>query len=286
VNWTFAEAAQVAEHLKRDLELDRILFILGGWIHRGYDNQHPDILPTAPECGGDEAFADFARRVRQQGYLLGLHDNYQDIYRDSPSWDEQWVMKQRDGTLAKGGHWAGGVAYLTCSKQALELARRPQNLPGVRRLSGPAAYFIDTTYAAGLQECFDAEHPLTRLDDLRWKQAISDYARNVFGLFGSECGREWAIPHADFFEGLTGVSGGWFHDARLTDKLGAVVVPLFEMVYRDTIAMYGKYGYDIRQASDYVLHHLSIGRPLHYHNVPHHLYWERPPAELDALPEA
>jgi hypothetical protein len=45
--------------------------------------------------------------------------------------------------------------------------------------------------------------------------------------------------------------------------------------------MYGKYGYDIRQASDYVLHHLSIGRPLHYHNVPHHLYWQRPPAELE-----
>ena len=45
VNWTFDEAAQVAEHLKRDLKLDRVLFIIGGWIHRGYDNQHPDILP-------------------------------------------------------------------------------------------------------------------------------------------------------------------------------------------------------------------------------------------------
>jgi len=26
VNWTFDEAAQVAEHLKRDLKLDRVLF--------------------------------------------------------------------------------------------------------------------------------------------------------------------------------------------------------------------------------------------------------------------
>ena len=58
VNWTFDEAAQVAEHLKNDLKLDRVLFIMGGWIHRGYDNQHPDILPAAPECGGDAAFAD------------------------------------------------------------------------------------------------------------------------------------------------------------------------------------------------------------------------------------
>jgi len=39
--------------------------------------------------------------------------------------------------------------------------------------------------------------------------------------------------------------------------------------------MYGKYGYDPAQATEYVLHHMSIGRPLHYHNVPPGLYWKR-----------
>ncbi len=274
VNWTFPEAAQVAEHLKQDLKLDRVLFTLGGWIHRGYDNQHPDILPTAPECGGDEAFADCARRVMAQGYLFCLHDNYQDIYRDSPSWDERFIMKTSDGKLAKGGHWAGGVAYLTCSKMALELAKRPQNLTAVKKLCDANAFFIDTTYAAGLQECFDPAHPLTRGDDMKWKQALSDYGRQVFGVFGSECGREWAIPHSDFFEGLTGVSGDSYHDANLTPKLGATVVPLFELVYRDTIAMYGKYEYDPHRAAAYVLNHISLGRPLNYHAIPQHLYWK------------
>lgn len=275
VNWTFDEAAQIAEHLKNDLKLDKVLFIMGGWIRRGYDNQHPDILPAAPECGGNEAFADCARRVRRLGYLFCLHDNYQDMYRDAPSWDENFLMKNPDGSLSRGGHWAGGLAYLTCSQKAVELARRPQNLPAVKKLTDADAYFIDTTYAAGLQECFDKNHPLTRWDDLKWKQAISDYGREVFGIFGSECGREWAIPHSDFFEGLTGVSGRYYHDAGLVKKLGAVVVPLFEMVYRDTIAMYGKYGYDPAKAAEYVLHHISIGRPLHYHNIPPHLYWKK-----------
>jgi hypothetical protein len=274
VNWTFDESAQVAEHLKRDLKLDKVLFIMGGWIHRGYDNQHPDILPTAPECGGDAAFSDCARRVRNLGYLFCLHDNYQDIYRDSPSWDEKLIMKTPDGKLARGGHWAGGTAYLTCSQMALDLAKRPQNLPAVKTLSGADAYFIDTTYAAGLQECFDPAHPLTRWDDMKWKQALSDYARGVFGMFGSEDGREWAIPHSDFFEGLTGVSGHSFHDANLMSKLGATVVPLFELVYRDCIAMYGKYGYNPQRAAEYVLQHISIARPLNYHSIPRHLYWK------------
>lgn len=276
LNWTFDEAARVAEHLKYDLELDRVLFGLGGWIHRGYDNQHPDILPTAPECGGDVAFRDAVRRVRQLGYVLAPHDNYQDIYRDSPSWNVDLITKGSDGKLAVGGRWLGGRAYLTCSKQAFGLAQRPQNLEAVRRLTGDCAYFIDTTYAAGLVECYDPMHPLTRVDDLHWKQALSDYARGVFGMFGSECGREWAVPHADFFEGLTGVSGGYYADAGLTSRLGATVVPLFDLVYRDGIAMYGKYDYAPAAAAGYVLHHVMLGRPLNYHEVPPHLYWERP----------
>jgi predicted dehydrogenase len=290
VNWTFDEAAQVSEHLKHDLQLDKVLFFMGGWIHRGYDNQHPDILPTASECGGDAAFVDCAHRVRQLGYLFGLHDNYQDIYRDSPSWNEDLIMKNHDGSLMRGGHWAGGLAFLTCSEKALELAKRPQNLPAVKKLCEANAYFIDTTYAAGLQECFDPKHPLTRIDDMHWKQALSDYARNVFGIFGSECGREWAIPHADFFEGLTGVSGRAYHDAELLNQVGGAVVPLFELVYRDCIAMYGKYGYDISRSADYVLQHITIARPLNYHEVPPHLYWkgfdthsERPSLKPEAL---
>jgi hypothetical protein len=277
VNWTFAETAQVAEHFKNDLQLDRVLFTLGGWIHRGYDNQHPDILPTAPECGGDKAFSDCARRVLKLGYLFCLHDNYQDIYRDSPSWSEKLIMKNDDGKLVRGGRWAGGQAYLVCSQKGLELARRKQNLPAVRRLSSANAYFIDTTYASGLQECYNPAHALTRGDDMKWKQALSDCARREFGIFGSECGREWGIAHSDFFEGLTGVSGHAYHDTNLPSRLGATVVPLFDLVYHDCIAMYGKYGYDPQKAAHYVMEHICLARPLNYHAIPPHLYWKEPP---------
>ena len=111
--------------------------------------------------GGDAGFADCARRVMKLGYLFSPHDNYQDIYRDSPSWSEDFIMKTADGKLVKGGVWDGGRAYITCSRQAVELARRPQNLEAVKKLTGANSYFIDTTYAAGLSECFDPRHPLT-----------------------------------------------------------------------------------------------------------------------------
>jgi hypothetical protein len=38
--------------------------------------------------------------------------------------------------------------------------------------------------------------------------------------------------------------------------------------------MYGKYGYDFNKAAPYVLQHILLGRTLHYHGMPPHLYWK------------
>jgi hypothetical protein len=273
VKWTFDEAARIAEHLKHDLRIDNVLFHLGGWTRYGYDCRHPDIMPANPECGGDEGLADCARRVQACGYLFCLHDNVQDMYRDAPSWGEEWLEKDADGSPHKGGVWLGGQAYYTCAREAVKLVQRPQNLPLVRDVVHPDIYFIDTTYAVGPQECYDPRHPLTRQDDIHWKQVLSDYARDLFGMFGSECGREWAVPHADFFEGLASVSGRYYHRLE-SDDLGGTVVPFFDMVYRDCIAVHGKYGYKPGEMAEQVIHHVAMGRTLYYHSLDAHLYWQ------------
>ena len=275
VKWTFDEAARIAEHLKTDLALDDVLFHLGGWTRYGYDCKHPDNMPANPECGGNEGLADCAQRVQACDYLFCLHDNYQDIYRDAPSWDEALLQKNPDGSPKIGGVWLGGQAYYTCAKQAVSLAQRPDNLPMVFHIIHPDIYFIDTTYAVGPQECFDPRHPLTKQQDIQWKMKLSDYARELFGMFGSECGREWAVPHADFFEGLASVAGRYYHRLE-PESLGGRVVPFFDMVFRDCIAIYGKYGYKPEEMAEQVIHHIAIGRPLYYHSLGSHLYWKNP----------
>jgi hypothetical protein len=266
--FTFDEAAQMAEHLQRDVGIDKALFVLAGWIHRGYDSQHPDILPAAPECGGNQALADCSRRVKALGYLFGLHDNYQDLYPDAPSWDERYLMRWRDGSLAKGGEWAGGQCWLICSPMGLELARRPQNLPAVKRLFAPTAYFTDTTFAAPPYECFAKEHPLTRWDDIRFKSELADYCRRLFGFHGSEMGFEWAVPHSDYFEGILGRGFYGFPPS------GGYAIPLFELVYRDCIALYAHQGDRAGPGSaPYILYHLGYGRMPLYH-FGSHLYWK------------
>ncbi|MGE5296400.1 MAG: hypothetical protein ACM3VT_16385, partial [Solirubrobacterales bacterium] len=205
-----------------------------------------------------------------------LHDNVQDMYRDAKSWDPNFIEKRPDGSLIVGGRWNGGRAYMVCAEKQLELAQRVQNLGAIRDLFKPWSYFIDTTYAVGPRECFDPSHPIGRNEDIAWKIRLSDYSRNVFGIFGSECGREWALPHSDFFEGLVGVSGQYYHQLK-PEELDAQVIPFFEMVYHDCQIAYGKYGYEAEEAAEYVAHHVLCARPLHYHSFPDHLYWQAGP---------
>jgi hypothetical protein len=277
VHWTFDEAAQVAEHLKKDIGISRCLFTIGGWTEGGYDCRHPDNLPANKECGGNEALAAAIAHIQKLGYVASLHDNYQDMYRDAKSWNPDFISKRPDGSLVQGGRWLGGRAYIVCAQKQVELAMRPQNMPEIRRLFGPWSYFIDTTYASGPQECADPKHLLDRNQDIAWKCRLSDSARDVFGLFGSECGREWAIPHSDFFEGLVGVGGKYYHSLQ-PESLGARVIPFWEMVYHDCQICYGKYGYSADRAGPYVAHHVLCARPLNYHSIPNHLYWKQPHA--------
>jgi len=275
VRWTFDEAAQIAEHLSKDVGIERCLFIIGGWTEGGYDCRHPDNLPANPECGGNKGLTDAINRIQALGYVGCLHDNVQDMYRDAKSWDPGFIEKRPDGSLITGGRWLGGRAYMVCAPKQLELAKRPQNLPAINKLFSPWSYFIDTTYAVGPRECYDPNHPIDRNDDIAWKIRLSDYAQGLFGIFGSECGREWALPHSDFFEGLVGVSGRYYHNLK-PEELGATVIPFFEMVYHDCQICYGKYGYRADQAAEYVAHHVLCARPLHYHSFPDHLYWKSP----------
>ncbi len=62
----------------------------------------------------------------------------------------------------------------------------------IAKLAEPTIYFIDTTFAWGLVTCEDPAHPMTRYDDMLWKSKLCDLAKEHFGLFGSEKGREWA----------------------------------------------------------------------------------------------
>lgn len=266
LGFTFDEAAQCAEHWRNDLEIDRAYVVLAGWIEGGYDVRHPDVLPAASECGGTPGLVDAAQRIRDCGYLFGLHDNYQDMYEDAPSFGHQWLNKNAKGESKKGGNWNGGQAWQVCAIKQVELAERPEtNLPKIAELFGPTIYFIDTVFAWPLVTCEDPQHPMTRHDDLVWKSKLCMLAKKHFGLFGSEEGREWAVPCSDYLEGLFG---------HQTDSRPGDVIPLFPLVYSDCVQIMTHQGNrigsgDEKKVADHILF-AEMSLP----QFGSHLYWK------------
>lgn len=264
---TFDEIAQLAEHLKNDVGIDRALIMVSGWTKAGYDNQLPTILPAAASAGGNAGLADCSRRVKAVGFLFGLHDNYQDMYRDSPDWNPYYIVKKKDGSLMSGGVWAGGQAYFICSRVSTDLISRPQNLPGVIKLFHPDVYFLDTVFASPLRECHDPAHPTTRAQDVEYRQKLCDYVRNDHMLMGTEEGNEAGVAHVDYFEGM-------LTQKTTSHKPGAeVVIPLFPLVYADAVTLLSHGSQKLMpESSPQFLDYLLYGQmPLYF--TPQHKYW-------------
>ncbi len=265
---TFDQVAACAEHLKHDLELDRVQLLLGGWNFGGYDDGHPDVLPASAVCGGDPGLADCAERVRALGYLFALHDNYQDVYEDSPSYDPDLVGREEDGAPRAGGEWAGGQSWMVCTTQQLGFAQR--NLPEVRARFAPDAYFLDTTLTTRLQACSHDAHPMEPLEDQALRRELFDYARSTFGLLGLEGAREWAVPTAHSFEGI--LTHRTLAGERFTP------VPVFPLVYGDCLNLYTLHGDGLEPSSAKAVLDLLLLGELPMYLVRPGRYWESPGA--------
>ena len=219
---TLADVQQAIQALETD-GMGKALLVLAGWGIRGYDNLHPDILPPSPEIGDMGQLREF---LTGTPYLRGLHDNYQDMYVDSPSFPEG-IMKRRDGSLYDAYVWQGGMSYLICSPWGLRYAQR--NMPEIMSYGPPSAFFVDTTTAACFYECYDAEHPITRTQDREYKRQLLDYLCSLGLVVGSEDGQDWALPKMHYLEGITGPEFG-------------LPVPLWNLVYHECAVCYRHQG--------------------------------------------
>lgn len=255
---TFEQVAGMASDLK-NAGIDRSLILLGGWNKAGYDREHVDMWPPAEQAGGAEGLAQAGKSVSEQGFLFSLHDNYQDFYTEAPSYDERYIMKHEDGSVKLGGVWDGGHCRLICSSRAIELAER--NLDLVQSTCNINSYYVDTTTAAGLYECYDKSHPITRSDDRQNKFDLLKFLNGRRLVVGGEGGTDWAVPVCSFFEGLPGSSIGLYGGV---ESVGfGLVAPLFNLVYHDAVVCYWQHGqpFGREDHANHVLHDLMSGQP-------------------------
>lgn len=246
-NWTAAEIFETAHAAG----FDRVTACSTGWNHDGYDAGYPARLPVNPERGTEQDFknaVDAAHRL-SAGYTLSVHDNYIDAYEGNEYHEEEMLQIIR-GVPHTASVWQGGQAHFMCSESGLKYARR--DLPRIAELTGRGCIYLDVNAAVPLFHCRSAKHPLTRRQDEENRREIFRIAKQYFGAVAVEgCGTDHFADIIDI-----GAYGG-LHFSGLSPRTpgaAAVPVPLWQMVYHDSVMNYFGEGYSPVHGSEYRLY--------------------------------
>jgi len=245
-DYTFEEVADVAEHLKNDLGIDRAVCLVKAWSRRGYDMDYPDLFPAAEPCGGNEGLAEASRRVQALGWLFGLHDNSLLQFEECPSTDPGHALVRQDGTRVQGGIGIPRWRVQICSPAHM-MKTAERNYPQYRDLFSLNFMYTDQIAALPVLESFDEKYPVTRRRCIEIYRELVAYKRSLVHTIASEIMDEWAVP---MFDSL-GSTMGRIHDY-------AWPIPLFELVYGDCVNLEGWSWGDLTQA--YAINAIAYGR--------------------------
>lgn len=246
-NWTAAEVFETA----RAAGFDRVNICNTGWNRDGFDAGYPARLPINPERGTEAELRAAVADARQlsPGYTLSVHDNYIDAYESSEEFRSAEMLQEIPGVPREGSIWRGGPTHRLCSVSGLQYARR--DLPRVAELFGRGCIYLDVCAGIPLYCCRADAHPVTRTQDLANRRELFALAKRCFGGLAVEgCGTDHFADLIDI-GAYGGLHCGWL-PPRLPDQ--PVPVPLWQMIYHDSVLNYFGEGYTGVHGAEYRLY--------------------------------
>ena len=180
VETRFAEVADIARAI-HEAGIEKATVVLDGWNCDGRDGLYPARFPVESALGGADAMADALRALVSLGFQMGALDNYTDMYRCSPGFNDGFSAKQLGG-----GHWrgriaAGGRSYIVCPREARE-RHAQRDMRRLRDLGMEGLLFLDYFPGPGVLRCYDPRHPLPRARYAEHMLDIIRMAQTTFGI--------------------------------------------------------------------------------------------------------
>lgn len=248
-------------------------FCLVGWNTRGHDGRFPQIFPVEEKLGGEERLRRLIHEVKTLGYGIVCHDDATAAYRIADCWDEEYLLKKKDGTPYKRPKlWSGGRPYKVCPRREYERFER-SNMERIKALGFEGIHYIDVITILELLKCYDPAHPCTRRDSALWYRKTMRLARKVFGGFSSEGCYDFAADSLDF------ILYASFHlDNEDIPKICDEHIPFWQLVYHGII-LYNPGTFTLNYAAKQTANRLKYfeygGRPLavFYANFKENDHW-------------
>ncbi len=173
---------------------------LVGFQHRGHDSGYPDVFSLNPALESLSALKALAEEVRPLNCVLSFHDNYDDAYASSPSWDPEDISRDHTGHLLRGGVWNGVQAYwnsmpfYAANRSAERIRRTLEMYPFLR-----GTYHLDVLTASVFRVDFRENSPTGREDDRRARlEIVRQFRSRGLDVSSEACGLPF-IGHISYF---------------------------------------------------------------------------------------
>lgn len=269
---TFDRAADIAREFRKQ-GIPSAEFCLVGWNIGGHDGRFPQIFPADPRLGGEERLKALIQTTKELGYGIVCHDDATAAYRIADCFDEEYLLKNKDGNLHKRPTlWGGGRPYKICPRRQYERFE-VSNQEKLAELGFEGLHYIDVMTILPVLKCYDPAHPLSRKESVYWYEKIMELSRQKFGGFSSESGYDYAAKSTDYVL-YCDFKTGFDIDQEFCDEM----IPFWHIVYHG-IMLYNPSTFTLNYTAKGVKNRLKYmelgGRPLvcFYANFATGMHW-------------
>ena len=161
-----------------------------------YDRKHPRFYPIDERTGGYPALSHLMNVMHEHDDLLTIHDNYHDLYLDSPDFDEKYQIFDKDGKPFYMAVWAGGKqSYMTAQVAPKFFERNLDYLKDNGVISD--GVYCDVFTCNPMDENFEPEYRQDRRTCAKFRNQTFDVENSRGGIVSSEEVNGFAINHID-----------------------------------------------------------------------------------------
>jgi hypothetical protein len=220
---TFAQCEQMIAEIADLTDRAPQIVHLWGWQFKGKDTGYPAVNVVDERIGGYDGMMQVMDRGRALNATVSLSDNYDDAYKSSPAWNEDYIARRPDGQLWQSRPWTGEVSFIQGLAKYIEG-------PGVERVRYtceryklPQTTHIDVLSYYAIRNDWDPKHPASGIRNLRQGRyrVLEEFAKH--GVDVTSEGLRYPM--------IGKISCTWYAQTSETSPFGGKPIPLLPLVY-------------------------------------------------------